>query len=300
MNGSLNWIKLLMNRKGIILAGGSGSRLYPITEYISKQLLPVYDKPMIYYPLGTLMLANIRDIMIISTPNDLPKFQQILGTGDKFGLNFSYMKQSRPDGIAKAFIIAEEFIGNNPSVLILGDNIFYGHDLEANLAEANVNKNSATIFAYHVNDPHRYGVVEFNSSNTAISIEEKPLEPKSSFAITGLYFYDNSVIEIAKTLKPSYRGELEITDLNKEYLSQKKLHVKLLERGYAWLDTGTHDSLLEAGQFISTIEKRQGLKVCCPEEIAFRKGWISRDDILNLSKKLNNNYGNYLKSLIKK
>jgi len=284
-----------MKRKGIILAGGSGTRLYPVTHTISKQLLPVYDKPMIYYPLTTLMLGDIRDILIISTPQNLPQFENLLGDGSQWGLKLSYTVQPSPDGLAQAFILGEDFIGDDLSTLILGDNIFYGHDLENLLNSANARESGATVFAYHVNDPERYGVVEFNPDNQAISLEEKPQQPKSNFAVTGLYFYDHNVVELAKNLKPSTRGELEITDLNKLYLNNNDLFVEIMDRGYAWLDTGTHDSLLEAGQFISTIENRQGLKVACPEEIAFRKGWINKNELKILAKDLiKNSYGEYL------
>ena len=284
-----------MKRKGIILAGGSGTRLYPVTHTISKQLLPVYDKPMIYYPLTTLMLGDIRDILIISTPQDLPQFENLFGDGSQWGLKLSYTVQPSPDGLAQAFILGEDFIGDDLSTLILGDNIFYGHDLENLLNSANARESGATVFAYHVNDPERYGVVEFNPDNQAISLEEKPQQPKSNFAVTGLYFYDHNVVELAKNLKPSTRGELEITDLNKLYLNNNDLFVEIMDRGYAWLDTGTHDSLLEAGQFISTIENRQGLKVACPEEIAFRKGWINKNELKILAKDLiKNSYGEYL------
>jgi len=289
-----------MKRKGIILAGGSGTRLYPVTHTISKQLLPVYDKPMIYYPLATLMLGDIREVLIISTPQDLPQFQNLLGDGSQWGLSLSYKAQPSPDGLAQAFIIGEDFIGDNLSTLILGDNIFYGYDLEHLLHSANKRESGATIFAYHVNDPERYGVAEFNMDNQVISLEEKPKQPKSNFAVTGLYFFDQKVIEFAKNLKPSARGELEITDLNKMYLDSDELFVEMMDRGYAWLDTGTHDSLLDAGQFISTIENRQGLKVACPEEIAFRKKWITKSDLENLAKPLlKNQYGDYLLKLIK-
>jgi glucose-1-phosphate thymidylyltransferase len=289
-----------MKRKGIILAGGSGTRLYPVTQTISKQLLPVYDKPMIYYPLTTLMLGDIRDILIISTPQDLPQFEKLLGDGSQWGLKLSYTEQPNPDGLAQAFILGEDFIGDDVSTLILGDNIFYGHDLEHLLHSANTRKSGATVFAYHVNDPERYGVAEFNKDNQVISLEEKPKHPKSNFAVTGLYFYDQKVVELAKNLTPSTRGELEITDLNKQYLIKNELFVEMMDRGYAWLDTGTHDSLLDAGQFISTIENRQGLKVACPEEIAYRKNWISKSDLENLAKPLlKNQYGEYLLKLIK-
>jgi glucose-1-phosphate thymidylyltransferase len=289
-----------MKRKGIILAGGSGTRLYPVTHTISKQLLPVYDKPMIYYPLTTLMLGDIRDILIISTPQDLPQFENLLGDGSQWGLKLSYTAQPSPDGLAQAFILGEDFIGDDVSTLILGDNIFYGHDLEHLLHSANTRQSGATVFAYHVNDPERYGVVEFNKDNQVISLEEKPKQPKSNYAVTGLYFYDQKVVELAKNLKPSARGELEITDLNKLYLDSNELFVEMMDRGYAWLDTGTHDSLLDAGQFISTIENRQGLKVACPEEIAYRKQWITQTDLENLAKPLlKNQYGEYLLKLIR-
>jgi len=289
-----------MKRKGIILAGGSGTRLYPVTHTISKQLLPVYDKPMIYYPLTTLMLGDIRDILIISTPQDLPQFENLLGDGSQWGLKLNYITQPSPDGLAQAFILGENFIGDDVSTLILGDNIFYGHDLEHLLHSANTRQSGATVFAYHVNDPERYGVVEFNADNQVISLEEKPKQPKSNFAVTGLYFYDQKVVELASNLKPSARGELEITDLNKLYLDKNELFVEMMDRGYAWLDTGTHDSLLDAGQFISTIENRQGLKVACPEEIAYRKYWITKADLRNLAKPLlKNQYGDYLLNLIK-
>jgi len=289
-----------MKRKGIILAGGSGTRLYPVTHTISKQLLPVYDKPMIYYPLTTLMLGDIRDILIISTPQDLPQFENLLGDGSQWGLKLSYTVQPSPDGLAQAFILGADFIGDNMSTLILGDNIFYGHDLEHLLHSANIRESGATVFAYHVNDPERYGVAEFNADNQVISLEEKPQQPKSNYAVTGLYFYDQRVVELANNLKPSSRGELEITDLNKLYLDKNELFVEMMDRGYAWLDTGTHDSLLDAGQFISTIENRQGLKVACPEEIAYRKQWITTSDLENLAKPLlKNQYGEYLIKLIK-
>jgi glucose-1-phosphate thymidylyltransferase len=289
-----------MKRKGIILAGGSGTRLYPVTHTISKQLLPVYDKPMIYYPLTTLMLGDIRDILIISTPQDLPQFENLFGDGSQWGLKLSYISQPSPDGLAQAFILGEDFIGNDVSTLILGDNIFYGHDLEHLLHSANSRESGATVFAYHVNDPERYGVAEFNADNQVISIEEKPKQPKSNYALTGLYFYDQNVIELANNLKPSPRGELEITDLNKLYLDKNELFVEMMDRGYAWLDTGTHESLLDAGQFISTIENRQGLKVACPEEIAYRKQWITKTDLEILAKPLiKNQYGEYLLKLIK-
>lgn len=289
-----------MKRKGVILAGGSGTRLYPVTHTISKQLLPVYDKPMIYYPLTTLMLGDIRDILIISTPQDLPQFENLLGDGSQWGLKLSYTAQPSPDGLAQAFILGEDFIGDDLSTLILGDNIFYGHDLEHLLHSANSRESGATVFAYHVNDPERYGVAEFNADNQVISLEEKPQQPKSNYAVTGLYFYDQKVVELANNLKPSARGELEITDINKLYLDKNELFVEMMDRGYAWLDTGTHDSLLDAGQFISTIENRQGLKVACPEEIAYRKKWITQTDLENLAKRLlKNQYGEYLVKLIK-
>ena len=288
-----------MKRKGIILAGGSGTRLYPVTHTISKQLLPVYDKPMIYYPLTTLMLGDIRDILIISTPQDLPKFENLLGNGSKWGIKLSYTAQPNPDGLAQAFILGADFIGDDVSTLILGDNIFYGHDLEHLLHSANIRESGATVFAYHVNDPERYGVAEFNKDNQVISLEEKPKQPKSNYAVTGLYFYDQKVVELANNLKPSARGELEITDLNKLYLDKNELFIEMMDRGYAWLDTGTHDSLLDAGQFISTIENRQGLKVACPEEIAYRKQWITKTDLEDLAKPLlKNQYGEYLLKLI--
>jgi len=288
-----------MKRKGIILAGGSGTRLFPVTKTISKQLLPVYDKPMIYYPLTTLMLGGIQDILIISTPEDLPLFEALLGDGSQWGLRLCYKVQPSPDGLAQAFHLGENFIGDDLSTLILGDNIFYGHDLEILLSSAGKREHGATIFAYHVNDPERYGVAEFNPDNKALSLEEKPTQPKSNFAVTGLYFYDQKVVQLARDLKPSKRGELEITDLNKKYLEQNALFIEMMDRGYAWLDTGTHDSLLEAGQFIATIENRQGLKVACPEEVAYRKGWISKKDVEVLAKPLiKNQYGQYLLKLI--
>ena len=288
-------------RKGIILAGGSGSRLYPVTQVISKQLLPVYDKPMIYYPLSTLMLAGITEILIISTPSDLPLFKRLLKDGHQWGLNIKYQEQKNPDGLAQAFILGEDFLDGSPAALILGDNIFYGNDMREMLNKANMDSSGATIFAYHVNDPNRYGVVEFDSKMNAKSLEEKPKYPKSNYAITGLYFYDNTVSERAKSLKPSDRGELEITDLNQLYLNDKKLDVRIMERGYAWLDTGTHDSLLEASQFISTIENRQGLKVASPEEIAFRIGLIDAAQLSEIIKPYEHNqYGQYLKQLLRK
>ncbi|MFN7038436.1 MAG: glucose-1-phosphate thymidylyltransferase RfbA [Alphaproteobacteria bacterium] len=285
--------------KGIILAGGSGTRLLPLTKTISKQILPVYDKPMIYYPLATLMLADIRDILIISTPRDLPFIQTLLGDGSKYGISLSYLEQPKPEGIAQSFIIGEKFIGKDSVSLILGDNIFYGHNIINSLINAQQNTTGATIFAYHVKDPKRYGVVEFNDDFEVISVEEKPANPKSPWAITGLYYYDNQIIDIAKNLKPSARGELEITDANRIYLEQKQLKVELLGRGMAWLDTGTFDSLISAGQFVKTIEERQGLKISCIEEVAYNKGYINQEDLLALASTYgNNDYGNYLRNIL--
>ena len=290
----------MANRKGIILAGGSGTRLYPVTQAVSKQLMPVYDKPMVYYPLTTLMLAGIRDILLISTPHDTSRFTELLGDGSQWGVNIQYCVQPSPDGLAQAFTLGKKFIGNDPSALVLGDNIFYGHELVTNLASADQRASGATVFAYHVTDPERYGVIDFDKNYKAISIEEKPLKPRSNYAVTGLYFDENQVCDIAASIKPSARGELEITDVNRVYLEKDQLSVEIMGRGFAWLDTGTHDSLLDAAGFIATLQKRQGLMVACPEEIAYRQGWISAEAVEKVAMQLSkNSYGQYLGKILK-